>query len=59
MNAYAMLAWLAGLTGFGLLITGVVLISLPAGLITAGVLLLAWAYLADRASVRGSAPQAE
>ena len=46
----AIAAWLAGLLGFGLLVYGVSLISVPAGCITAGVGLLAWSYLADRAA---------
>jgi hypothetical protein len=45
----AIVSWLAGLLGFGLLIGGVTLISVPAGCITAGVGLLGWSYLADRA----------
>jgi hypothetical protein len=36
--------------GFGLLVGGVALISVPAGCIVAGVGLLAWSYLADRAA---------
>ena len=46
----AIAAWLAGLLGFGLLVCGVALISVPAGCIVAGVGLLAWSYLADRAA---------
>ncbi|WP_061175996.1 hypothetical protein [Caballeronia pedi] len=52
MNLIGAAAWIAGLLGFGLLVAGVVLISVPAGLIVAGVLLLFWAYLADRAAAR-------
>lgn len=47
----AVLAWLAGLLGFALLVTGVALIYPPAAFIVAGVCLVAWARLADRASV--------
>lgn len=46
----AIVAWLAGLLGFGLLVGGVLLINIPAGLIVAGLGLLAWSYLADRAA---------
>ncbi|MBM2769914.1 MULTISPECIES: hypothetical protein [Burkholderia cepacia complex] len=52
MNSIAIAAWVAGLLGFALLVTGVVLISLPIGLIVAGVLLLLWALLADMAAAR-------
>lgn len=44
------LAWLAGLLGFGSLVTGVALIHLPSALIVAGLGLMAWARLADRAA---------
>lgn len=50
MNYLVLLAWLAGLAGFGLLISGVALLSVPAALIVAGVGLLGWAWLADRAA---------
>lgn len=50
MNYLVLLAWLAGLTGFGLLISGVALLSVPAALIVAGFGLLGWAWLADRAA---------
>lgn len=46
----AIVAWLVGLLGFGLLVGGVLLINIPAGLIVAGLGLLAWSYLADRAA---------
>ncbi|MCA8037851.1 hypothetical protein LGM46_33310 [Burkholderia arboris] len=52
MKSIAIAAWLAGLLGFALLVAGVVLISLPIGLIVAGVLLLLWALLADMAAAR-------
>ncbi|KKL33997.1 hypothetical protein WR30_26035 [Burkholderia contaminans FFH2055] len=52
MNSIGIAAWVAGLLGFALLVTGVVLISLPAGLIVAGLLLLMWAFLADLAAAR-------
>lgn len=50
MSVIAFVSWIAGLIGFTLLVTGVALISVPVGLIVAGVLLLFWSYLADRAS---------
>ncbi|AWY39429.1 hypothetical protein DKY63_05725 [Pseudomonas putida] len=46
----ALLAWLAGLLGFGLLVAGVAMINAPAAYIVAGLGLLAWSFLADRAS---------
>ncbi|MFH5255789.1 hypothetical protein ACGTRS_31605 [Burkholderia semiarida] len=52
MNSIGIAAWVGGLLGFALLVTGVVLISLPIGLIVAGVLLLLWALLADMAAAR-------
>jgi len=52
LNSIAIAAWVAGLLGFALLVTGVVLLSLPIGLIVAGVLLLLWALLADMAAAR-------
>ena len=52
MNSIGIAAWVAGLLGFALLVTGVALISLPIGLIVAGVLLLLWALLADMAAAR-------
>ncbi|WP_367842120.1 hypothetical protein [Paraburkholderia sp. DGU8] len=52
MNLIGISAWIVGLLGFALLVAGVALISVPAGLIVAGVLLLCWAYLADRAAAR-------
>ena len=49
------LSWVAGLLGFGLLVSGVALISIPAACIVAGIGLMAWSYLADRASAALSA----
>ncbi|ONB68893.1 hypothetical protein AQ905_11960 [Burkholderia pseudomallei] len=54
MNSIGFAAWVAGLLGFALLVTGVAMISLPVGLIVAGVLLLMWALLADLASARAA-----
>ncbi|KAF1310953.1 hypothetical protein BLX42_11255 [Pseudomonas sp. SG-MS2] len=50
MKSLELLAWIAGLLGFGLLVTGVALLSVPAAFIVAGIGLLAWAYLADQAA---------
>jgi cytochrome b subunit of formate dehydrogenase len=44
------MAWLAGLLGFALLVTGVALIYQPAAFIVAGICLVAWARRADKAS---------
>jgi len=44
------LSWLAGLLGFGLLVAGVAMLHVPAAFIVAGVGLLAWARLADKAA---------
>jgi hypothetical protein len=52
LNVIGVAAWVAGLIGFALLVAGVALVSVPAGLIVAGVFLLFWAFLADRASAR-------
>ena len=49
MTLIAWAAWLAGVLGFGLLVTGIALIHIPAALITGGLCLLFWAYLADKA----------
>lgn len=46
------LSWLAGLLGFGLLVAGVALLNIPAAFIVAGLGLLGWAYLADRAAAQ-------
>ncbi|MFK0090655.1 hypothetical protein ACIQUS_25615 [Pseudomonas sp. NPDC090755] len=52
MNIIAIAAWLAGLAGFGLLVAGVALIHVPAAFIVAGVGLIGWAWLADKAAAR-------
>ncbi|WP_175701172.1 hypothetical protein [Burkholderia ambifaria] len=54
MNSIGIAAWVAGLLGFALLVTGVAMISLPIGLIVAGILLLLWAFLADLAAARAA-----
>ncbi|KEO67290.1 hypothetical protein [Burkholderia pseudomallei] len=54
MKFMGIAAWVAGLAGFALLVTGVVLISVPIGLIVAGVLLMLWALLADIAAARAA-----
>lgn len=43
------LSWLTGLAGFGLLVAGVEQVHRPSAMIIAGLGLLAWAWLADRA----------
>lgn len=50
MKHLELLSWLAGLLGFGLLVSGVALLNVPAAFIVAGFGLIFWAYLADRAS---------
>lgn len=44
------LAWLAGLLGFALLVSGVAMVHVPAACVVAGIGLMAWARLADRAA---------
>ncbi|MHC8399468.1 hypothetical protein ACYZTX_08235 [Pseudomonas sp. MDT1-17] len=44
------LSWLAGLLGFGLLVAGVAMVHVPAACVVAGVGLMAWSRLADRAA---------
>jgi hypothetical protein len=44
------LSWLAGLLGFGLLVGGVAMMHGPAACIIAGIGLLTWSRLADRAA---------
>ncbi|WP_296258471.1 MULTISPECIES: hypothetical protein [unclassified Pseudomonas] len=55
MKFLELLAWFAGLAGFGLLVTGVAMLSVPTAFIVAGVSLLLWSYLADKAAA-GPAP---
>lgn len=43
-------AWLAGLVGFGLLVAGVAQLNVPAAFIVAGIGLMAWSWLADKAA---------
>lgn len=52
MNKIAIAAWVAGLAGFGLLVTGIALIHIPSAFITAGFGLTGWAWLADKAAAR-------
>lgn len=53
-------ATVAGLLGFVALVGGVALLSHAAGLIVAGICLLAWAWRADQASaIRAAASQQE
>lgn len=44
------LSWLAGLVGFGLLVAGVAQLNVPCAFIVAGLGLMGWARLADRAA---------
>jgi hypothetical protein len=44
------LAWVSGLLGFALLVTGVAMINVPTAYIVAGTGLIAWSWLADRAA---------
>lgn len=52
MNKIAIAAWVAGLVGFGLLVSGIALVSIPLALIVAGLSMIGWAWLADRAAAR-------
>lgn len=52
MNIIAIAAWLAGLVGFGLLVGGVALIHVPTAFVIAGLGLMGWAWLADKAAAR-------
>lgn len=54
MNTIAIAAWVAGLVGFGLLVAGIALIHVPAALIAAGLGLIGWAWLADKAAARAA-----
>lgn len=47
--AMVIASWLAGLLGFALLLTGIAQWSVPATYLVAGLGLMAWAWLADRA----------
>jgi hypothetical protein len=50
MKHLELLSWLAGLLGFALLVAGVAQLNVPAAFIVAGIALIFWAYLADKAS---------
>ncbi|AZL68795.1 hypothetical protein [Pseudomonas oryziphila] len=52
MKTIAIAAWIAGLAGFALLISGIALIHVPAALMAAGLGLIGWAWLADKAAAR-------
>lgn len=52
MKLLTVLSWLAGLVGFGLLVAGVAMVSIPAACVVSGVLLIIWAWLADRAAAK-------
>lgn len=50
MKKLEVLSWFVGMLGFALVVTGVALFSVPLGCIVAGVLLLAYARLVDKAA---------
>lgn len=50
MKSLELVAWVAGLLGFGLVVAGVAMLNVPVAFIVAGVGLLMWSYLADRAA---------
>ncbi|PKI19400.1 hypothetical protein [Pseudomonas monteilii] len=52
MNTIAIAAWVAGLVGFALLVAGIALINVPAAFMAAGLGLIGWAWLADKAAAR-------
>lgn len=52
MNKIAIAAWVSGLAGFGLLVAGIALIHIPTAFISAGLGLIGWAWLADKAAAR-------
>lgn len=52
MNKIAIAALVAGLAGFGLLVTGIAMIHAPSAFIAAGIGLIGWSWLADKAAAR-------
>ncbi|MCX5508374.1 hypothetical protein [Pseudomonas sp. BJa3] len=52
MNTIAIAAWIAGLVGFALLVAGIAQIHVPAAFMAAGLGLIGWAWLADKAAAR-------
>jgi hypothetical protein len=50
MNLTVLAAWLAGLLGFAALVGGIAMMHRPAALIVAGLCLLGWSWLADKAA---------
>jgi hypothetical protein len=50
MKSLELVAWVSGLLGFGLLVAGVAMLNVPVAFIVAGVGLLLWAYVADKAA---------
>jgi len=52
LNKLAIVALVAGLVGFSLLVTGIALIHIPSAFITAGFGLIGWSWLADKAAAR-------
>lgn len=55
MKTLELVAWVTGLLGFGLLVAGVAMLNVPTAFIVAGIGLLLWAYVADKAAA-GLAP---
>lgn len=49
------LSWLTGLLGFVLVVVGVWMVYRPAAFMVAGIGLLCWAWLADKASAQQTA----
>jgi len=49
-NWLHILSWLAGLVGFGLLVAGAAQIYVPAAFIVAGLGLVGWSWIADKAA---------
>lgn len=50
MKSLELLAWVAGLLGFALLVAGVAMLNVPSAFIVSGIGLLLWANLADKAA---------
>lgn len=59
MKFLTLLSIVAGLLGFGLVVAGIALVSVPSALIVAGCMLLGYAFLADRAAAAAAARSPE
>ncbi|WOI43775.1 hypothetical protein [Acidovorax sp. BLS4] len=53
------LSWLLGILGFGLVVAGVAMVNVPAACVVAGLALLAYAKLLDRAAAAMPPPERE